>query len=310
MDNKPPRHLAERIATELMPDSLAGLSRMKPQPAPRPKLVEPAAVTVPALAAPIPVAPMQDRSAVPLKAEGRVLTRTMMESAGMVVASGRRDQVAEEFRIVRQHVVKAIAANEAMPETERNPCANVIMVTSARHGEGKSFMALNLATILAEGAERPVLLIDADIGGGSLSTHFGMQDQEGFLDLAVSPRQLARAATIPAEIGNLGFIPVGGGDEARRTALSSRQPLRSLVERLGRQFSDSIVVLDMPPCLSSSDPTELAGLVGQIVLIVEAGQTRRKDIEGALDLVDACPNISLVLNRQTQRGRGSFGLSS
>jgi len=67
-------------------------------------------------------------------------------------------------------------------------------------------------------------------------------------------------------------------------------------------------VIDSPACLSNSDPIELASVVGQIVLVVEAGQTRRKDVEGALDLIDACPNISLVLNRMTKRGRGSFAL--
>ncbi|OZB24282.1 MAG: hypothetical protein B7X49_15060 [Acidiphilium sp. 34-64-41] len=68
------------------------------------------------------------------------------------------------------------------------------------------------------------------------------------------------------------------------------------------------MVIDSPACLSNSDPMELAAIVGQIVLVVEAGQTRRKDVEGALDMIDACPNISLVLNRMTQRGRGSFAL--
>lgn len=338
IENKTPRHLAERVAAELLPDSLAGLDRMnaarvrplRPPPAPtettKPVEAEAAARGGPLAsdrpAAPISVTPigtLAPRTVRPIVdpvpvgtgrvAGGDVISRKTMEEAGMVVGRGRRDQAGEEFRIVREQILQSMAASGSRADGTVSSCANVVMVTSAKHGEGKSFMALNLANILAEGGDRPVVLIDADIGGNSLSSHFGLEAKPGLLDLAVSPRQLAQAMTIPAESENLTFIPIGGGlDPSARGDISSRQPIKALVERLAGQFRDSIVVIDSPACLSNSDPIELASVVGQIVLVVEAGQTRRRDVEGALDLIDACPNISLVLNRMTRRGRGSFAL--
>jgi Mrp family chromosome partitioning ATPase len=333
IENRTPRHLAERVAAELLPDSLAGLDRLnaaqvrplRPTPvateaagaakvdvAPR---IAPGKAERPTPAvevvAPRPIRPIVE----PIDAGGKrapgadVISRKTMEEAGMVVGRGRRDQAGEEFRIVREQILQSMAAGGSRADGTAPACGNVVMVTSAKHGEGKSFMALNLANILAEGGDRPVVLIDADIGGNSLSSHFGLDGKPGLLDLAVSPRQLAQAMTIPAESENLTFIPIGGGrDPSARGDMSSRQPIKALVERLADQFRDSIVVIDSPACLSNSDPIELASVVGQIVLVVEAGQTRRRDVEGALDLIDACPNISLVLNRMTKRGRGSFAL--
>ncbi|MDD2877131.1 MAG: P-loop NTPase [Acidiphilium sp.] len=336
MNNKTPRHLAERVAAELLPDAIAGLDRLRTssdrgmKSAP----VQPISLAagelpqqrresdahdpdrpVRAIGGMAPTTDILDvsprleprRSAGSLN--GEIISRQIMEDAGMVVARGRRDQAGEEFRIVRQHILQSLAAADGNVAGAGTVCGNVVMVTSARHGEGKSFTALNLANILAEGGDRPVVLIDADIGSNSLSRHFGLETRPGLLDLAVSPRQLAHAMTIPAEPDNLTFIPIGGGaDPDARGDLSSRQSVRALIERLASQFRDSILVVDSPACLSNSDPMELAAIVGQIVLVVEAGQTRRKDVEGALDLIDACPNISLVLNRMTQRGRGSFAL--
>jgi Mrp family chromosome partitioning ATPase len=304
INSKPPRHLAERVAAELLPDAIAGLDRAAARVAPpsvaakdRDPILRPVELVPPPIEAPT------------LRQRGEIISRQSMEDAGMVVARGRRDQAGEEFRIVRQHILQSISAMGGKADGPGAVCPNVVMVTSAKHGEGKSFTALNLANILAEGGDRPVVLIDADIGGNSLSRHFGLESSPGLLDLAVSPRQLANALAIPTEPDNLTFIPIGGGaDGDERSDLSSRQPVRALVERLATQFRDSILVIDSPACLSNSDPMELAAIVGQIVLVVEAGQTRRKDVEGALDLIDACPNISLVLNRMTQRGRGSFAL--
>ncbi|MBW4034944.1 MULTISPECIES: P-loop NTPase [Acidiphilium] len=319
INSKTPRHLAERVAAELLPDAIAGLDRAAARVGPPPvapkdreATLRPVELVPPRIEAQVPVQ-RQERLLVPggqaVGPKGEIISRQSMEDAGMVVARGRRDQAGEEFRIVRQHILQSIGAMGGKADGPGAVCPNVVMVTSAKHGEGKSFTALNLANILAEGGDRPVVLIDADIGGNSLSRHFGLESRPGLLDLAVSPRQLANALAIPTEPDNLTFIPIGGGaDGDERSDLSSRQPVRALVERLATQFRDSILVIDSPACLSNSDPMELAAIVGQIVLVVEAGQTRRKDVEGALDLIDACPNISLVLNRMTQRGRGSFAL--
>jgi receptor protein-tyrosine kinase len=70
------------------------------------------------------------------------------------------------------------------------------------------------------------------------------------------------------------------------------------------------LILDAPPCLSTSDPAVLSQVVGQILFVVEADRTQRDEIEASLDLIQACPTITMVLNKQQISSRYTFGAYS
>ena len=80
-----------------------------------------------------------------------------------------------------------------------------------------------------------------------------------------------------------------------------------MVERLARQFRDHLIILDASPCLATSDPTVLAPLVRQIVMVVEAGRTHRAELLAALDMLKGCPNIALLLNKASLGTPHTFG---
>jgi len=82
---------------------------------------------------------------------------------------------------------------------------------------------------------------------------------------------------------------------------------RDLLARLAAALPDHIFVLDTPPCLSTSDASVLAPIVGQVVMVVEAERTQRAEVEAALDLVEACPNLQLLLNRAVLTANDTFG---
>ena len=94
----------------------------------------------------------------------------------------------------------------------------------------------------------------------------------------------------------LSILPLGREAEHSPELFATRQMSR-LIRDLGRRYADSLVILDAPPCLSSSDASTLAPIVGQIVLVVEAERTQRDEVEGAIDLLQACPSITLLLNK-------------
>ena len=77
--------------------------------------------------------------------------------------------------------------------------------------------------------------------------------------------------------------------------------------RLGRRDGNRVVLLDAAPCLSTSDPAALAPVVGQILMVVQAERTQREEVESALELLQACPSIMLVLNRAHPWNRHTFG---
>ena len=228
-----------------------------------------------------------------------------LERAGMVDWSRTRSRVSEEFRLVQRQILR----NAFAPPGAEAGFTNLLMVTSARPGEGKSFTAINLAGSIARQGNNHVLLVDADSKRDSLCYPVGLADAPGLLDLAANPKLDVSALIVKTPIEKLSILPIGRERERSPVLFSSQEMIR-LIQNLGRRYADRLLVLDAPPCLSTSDPAVLAPLVGQILFVVEAERTQRDEIEASLDLLQACPTIALVLNKQQISSRYTFGAYS
>ncbi len=216
-----------------------------------------------------------------------------------------RSRIAEEFRLAQRHVLRA-----AFSPTAEAGLANLLMVTSARAGEGKTFTALNLAGSVALQGDHHVLLIDSDSKPDSLGQALGLSDVPGVLDLAADPRLDPGEVILRTAIDRLSILPVGGQERGRSSELFVSRDMTQLIQRLGRRYSDRLVILDAAPCLSTSDPAALATIVGQILFVVEAERTQREEVEAALDLIQTCPLIMMLLNKVQVSTRYTFGAYS
>jgi receptor protein-tyrosine kinase len=228
-----------------------------------------------------------------------------LERAGMVVARTTRTRISEEYRIAIGRILRVLHET-----ADIQGARNVLMVTSARPGEGKSFTALNLAGSIAQNGTDAVLLVDVDPKVKPLSDQLGLGDVQGFLDLvsdpSLRPEDLLRVTAIP----NLAVLPVGtrlGGAAQTVGGTASMRPIIPTITRLARRFPKHLIMLDAPPCLSTSDPHTLAPHVGQVVLVVEAERTQRSEVEAAVDLVRVCPSITLLLNKVRMTTSHTFG---
>ncbi len=243
---------------------------------------------------------------VALPATGPVfIDHAMLEKAGMVVGRKLRTRISEEFRITVGAILRSLKGSY----TPGRGAGNLLMVTSSRPGEGKSFTSLNLAGSIAQHTQREVLLVDVDAKQHSLTDLIGIGDLPGLIDLAANATLRMEDTIVRTAIGNLSFLPVGvrredGGDQVGD---SVPRPVTSLIERLGRRFPNHLIILDAPPCLSTSDPSTLAPHVGQIVMVVEAERTQRAEVMASLDLVKACPQIILLLNKIKVTTSYTFG---
>lgn len=234
-----------------------------------------------------------------------------LEQAGLMVARTNRTRTTEEYRIVIGRVLRALHEHQESQLTlgpDASP--NVVMVTSARPGEGKSFTSLNLGGSIAQNAGESVLIVDVDAKNNSLSDILGLSDRKGFLDLVADPDLLPDNLIVPSELPNLSFLPLGTRSIIRNadqgTGFEERR-LTPPIKLLAQRFSRSLVLLDAPPCLSTSDPHTLSPAVGQIVLIVEAERTQRNEVEAAIDMIKVCPNITMLLNKVRMTSGHTFG---
>ena len=179
-------HLVERAAERLRragaaPDLTSPSPRPAPEALPPPDGLPPAN-GVPATGLPEGL-PASVHPPIALAAFGK---------AGLINAKTARNRVSEEFRLVQGQVLRAAFAQ---PGGEAG-FTNLLMVTSARPQEGKTFTALNLAASIARQGDRQVLLVDADAKNGSLGDTLGLAHSPGLLDLALAPTMdpLAAAA--------------------------------------------------------------------------------------------------------------------
>ena len=224
--------------------------------------------------------------------------------AGMFDWTHGRSRISEEFRLAQRQLLRT-----AFSPTSEAGLSNLLMVTSARPGEGKSFTALNLAGSVALQGDHHVLLIDSDAKRDSICQALSLADAPGLLDLAADPGIDASDVILPTEIENLSILPVGQ-ERGRSSELFASREMTQLIQRLGRRYADRLLILDAAPCLSTSDPAALAPIVGQILFVVEAERTQRDEVEAALDLIQACPLIMLLLNKVQMSTRYTFGAYS
>lgn len=276
-----------------------------PRPAPQAALAGP---RVGAVAA--PSASVADIRAYSPHAPVAVAT---LERAGLMVARSSRTRTSEEYRIVIGRVLRALheeAEGGPIPEGEIAP--NVVMITSARPGEGKSFNALNLGGSIAQNAGESVLIVDVDAKNQSMTDLLGLNGNLGYLDMVASSALQPEELIVPTELPNLSFLPLGtrvevrGPDEEDVVHPEARR-LGPPIMRLSQRFPKSLILLDAPPCLSTSDPHTLAPVVGQVVMVVEAERTQRNEVEAAIDLVRVCPMVTMLLNKVRMSTGHTFG---
>ena len=216
-----------------------------------------------------------------------------LRDAGLVTPDAEWSEVAEQFRIVKRPLL--LRAFDAGPS--RAPNANVVMVTSARPGEGKTFTACNLALSIAREQDYSVLLVDADIRRPSVAQVLGLTDGIGLTEILDDPSIDPGDAMIRcANLRNLAVLPSGRPDH-RAPELFASQRMARLVQSFAARYRDRIVVIDTPPALATSEPSVISLCAGQAVLVVEADRTSARAVRGALGLIARCPSISLLLNK-------------
>jgi len=231
-----------------------------------------------------------------------VLDRGRLAGFGIAIPSAARSRTVEEFRLVKRNLVGAWSQSDLMAD---HRSSRLIMVTSARPGEGKTFTSLNLALAFASERSVKALLVDVDTQRSTVPEILGIGGEKGIVDVLAGDLELPEVL-IQTNIPNLMILPAGRGGPHVPELLSSRE-MSALLEELTQRLPDHYLIIDTPPCMASSDAAALAPLVGQIVFVVEANNTQQGEIEAALGTLSTCPRISLLLNKSDSLATEHFG---
>lgn len=291
--------LVERAAERLAQSQQSA----QPQPQAQPVIAGANFGPSPATAPIQPVQPQEMVRPAPRTRQKVQIDWGRMQLQGMLTPQSEATRLTEEFRIVKRPLL-----NKAFGESgERVPRGNLIMVTSSRPGEGKTFVALNLAISMASEKGLNVLLIDSDFHNPSIPKRMGFSLERGLIDALKDPSIDLSDVLVRTDLPNLTILPAGS-ESIETTEILASQRMANVVDELSRRYPDRIVIFDAPPALASSEPSVMAQHVGQVVFVVEAESTGASVIQDALGLIGNCPNISLLLNkRQPLGGPEGFG---
>ncbi len=200
--------------------------------------------------------------------------------------SGMSPLPAEAFRRLRANVMLACGDSEEP--------GNVLVVTSAAPGEGKSFVSSHLALALAAVDQR-VALIDADLRRPRLHAMFDRQRGPGLSDVLLGRRSTAE---VLRPVGAQGLVLVPSGlPTAKAAELLSYQAFRTFIEGLRSDFD--WIVIDSPPVMAVADAAVLSRDATAVLFVTSAEHTSLEAAEVALNELGSAGArlLGAVLNR-------------
>jgi receptor protein-tyrosine kinase len=224
-----------------------------------------------------------------------------LQTAGFITPAVQDSKLVHEFRVVKRPLLQTALAKSAAPARNRN----LIMVTSALPGEGKTFVALNLAMSIAMEVDCRVLLVDADVISPSLPRALGIEPAKGLMDVLTQSGTDVGDLFLRTNVERLTLLLAGTPNRGASEVLASDAMTR-LLDEISSRYPDRIVVFDSPPLLATTESRVLASRMGQVVVVVEAARTTHAELESALSTIESCPVVLTLLNKAPESHVGSY----
>src|SRR5690606_28706523 len=167
-----------------------------------------------------------------------------LAARGMVTPDQPRSSIAEEFRLIK----RPLLGNATLQGVAAIQNGNLIMITSALPGEGKTFNAINLAISMAMELDYTVLLVDADVSRPSVLRDLDLPAERGLMDVLAGEVEDLSEVLLKTNIDKLSILPAGMPHQ-RATELLASDAMTQLLEQMAHRYADRIIVFDSPPLL-------------------------------------------------------------
>ena len=222
-----------------------------------------------------------------------------LNAQGFITLESAKSQIADEFRVLKRPLLR----NALGKARVRN--GNLVMVTSALPGEGKTFTSVNLALSIAMEIDSTVLLVDGDVAHPSIPALLGVPHGPGLLDILTRDDVSFSDAMIRTNVDKLAVLPAGSRHR-RSTELLASEQMASLLRELASRYADRIIIFDSPPLLATTEARVLATHMGQIVMVGAADATTQHAVGQALATIESCDVVLMALNKASRTDVGTY----
>ena len=200
----------------------------------------------------------------------------------------------EQYRTLRTQVFHAA----------EKQLTQVILVTSAVAGEGKTSTILNLAWAIAQSREKRVLVIDSDLRRPSISSYLGLDFELGFGEV-LNEVSDALPSIVRVADSTLYILSSSRSEPQPAELLSKERVGETLIEL--RKYFDYILI-DAPPVVAFADARLLANYADAVIVVVRAGLAGHSTVERAIEALPQNRILGVVLNGADQMSEvGYYG---
>lgn len=178
------------------------------------------------------------------------------------------------------------------------------MVTSTGPAEGKSTIAANLATVMAQSGKK-TLLIDADLRKPTVNHTFRFLNNEGLTQVLTGQASLEQVVKTNTDVDNLDILTSGPIPPNPAELLGSRAMSRLLEEAKSHYH---LVLFDTPPVIAVTDAQVLASQVDGVLLVISSGKTNREMAVRAKELLEQVQAniLGCVLNNRKMKAGSQY----
>jgi len=219
------------------------------------------------------------------------LNRTLLLANG-IFGLEHADGRARGFTLLRSQIMNGFHAAGG----------RILAITSTQAGNGKSFVAANLASALS--LIHPTVLIDLDLRRPMMGTRFGLTVKLG-VDDHLSGDCSWEAVGQHVAGPDLTLYPVRAQRQQSSTLLASER-LACAMRSIQAAPRQPICIVDTPPALILDDIMLIARHVDGILLVIEEGRTTARDVVEARRLLGGNQLVGAVLNKSMIGGRHSY----
>lgn len=195
----------------------------------------------------------------------------------LITLTDPRSPVSESYRTLR--------TNLSFSSLDRP--LRTLVITSAAPEEGKSTTIANLAVTMAQSGKKTIL-VDCDLRRPSLHTIFGLNAEPGLTNMLLDENSVPPLQNTQVE--NLYLLSSGAKPPNPADLLGSNK-LDNVIERL--METADIILFDAPPVIAVTDAVILGSKVDGVLLVVQAGKTRRDHAERAKEMLEKA-NVHII----------------
>jgi len=170
------------------------------------------------------------------------------------------------------------------------------LFTSVGPGVGKTVTAANLALVMSEDPERKVALVDANFRSPRAAELFNLDKDRGLLHAISGQRSLSEC--VARVVGRNLIVLHAGGEHKNPAQVLSDPKFKTLVAELSQAID--FMIIDAPPAIPFADVPLLAQHADAVFMVIGSHQTRRADLDKALDTLGRSRVVGSVFRERVK----------